>query len=324
MNKKIIFPLVLALAVVLVMGSVSAGLFDFLNEDSNTVKIGYLPSNHESALFVADSQKLYEKRGISTEFVPFDKGKDLMTAMASGEIDVGYCGITPVLSSISNGAPVKIISSVQNEGSGILVTSSSGISDAKDLSGKTVATISDTSVQQVLLAYYLKNNGLSLDDVNEVFMNGTSMNDALKTGEIPAAMTGQHFISIALTEDNISELVDSSEILPGHPCCVVVASQDFLDNHQDTAKDIVEVHKNATNYINNQIKANNTKEIVKLLPKEIVFNEDTAVTSLESFPFTSGLNDTYKSNVDEFQKLEVEVGLLNKTIPQDTLYWAEA
>ena len=325
MNKKITFALVLALAVVLVMGSASAGFFDFLTGGSDdTVKIGYLPSDHDSALFVADSQKLYEQKGISTELVQFNNGGDLMTAMASGDVDVGYVGITPVLSSISAGVPVKVISAAQNEGSGILVTSNSGISDAKDLSGKTIATPGEASIQHVLLAVYLKNNGLSLDDVNESAMKVPSINDALKTGNLPAAITFQPYVSIGQTDESISELVDSSEILPGHPCCVVVASQDFLDNHKDTAKDIIEIHKNSTEYINKQIDDGKANEIVKLLPKDIVSNEEAEVNSLSSFPFISGLNDTYKSNVDEFQKLEVELGLLNKTIPQDTLYWAEA
>lgn len=57
MNKKIIFVLVLALAIFLVAGSASAGFFDFLGGESNsTVKIGYLPSDHDAALFVADAQ----------------------------------------------------------------------------------------------------------------------------------------------------------------------------------------------------------------------------------------------------------------------------
>ena len=100
MNKKITFVLVLALAAFLVMGSASAGLFDFLGGSSDdTVKIGYLPSDHDAALFVADAQGLYKEKGINTEIVQFNNGGDLMTAMASGDVDVGYVGISPVLSS---------------------------------------------------------------------------------------------------------------------------------------------------------------------------------------------------------------------------------
>ena len=322
MNKKITFVLVLALAAFLVMGSASAGLFDFLGGDSgNTVKIGYLPSDHDAALFVADAQGLYKDKNITTELVQFNNGGDLMTAMASGDVDVGYVGIAPVLSSISAGVPVKIISAAQTEGSGIIVNDQAGINDAQSLKGKTIATPGDASIQHVLLASYLKDNGMSLDDINESAMKVPSINDALKTGNLPAAITFQPYVSLGTTDDGIKELVDSSEILPGHPCCVVVASDDFLKNHKDTAKDIVAIHKNATDFINEKVSSGKTAEVVKLLPEDIVADPAAEADSLQSFPFISGLDMLYKADVDAFQDLEVDLGILNETIPQENLYW---
>lgn len=321
MNKKITFVLVLALAAFLVMGSASAGLFDFLGGGDDTVKIGYLPSDHDAALFVADAQGLYKEKNISTELVQFNNGGDLMTAMASGDVDVGYVGIAPVLSSVSSGVPVKVISSAQVEGSGIIVTADSNIHTAQDLAGKTIATPGEASIQHVLLSAYLKTNGMSLDDINESAMKVPSINDALKTGNLPAAITFQPYVSLGEADDNINELVDSSEIMPGHPCCVVVASDDFIKNHEDTAKDIVAIHENATTFINEQIKANKTDDIVKLLPEDIVADPAAEADSLQSFPFIFGLDDTYKANVDAFQQLEVDLGILNETISHEDLYW---
>ena len=321
MNKKITFVLVLALAAFLVMGSASAGLFDFLGGGDNTVKIGYLPSDHDAALFVADAQGLYKEKNISTELVQFNNGGDLMTAMASGDVDVGYVGIAPVLSSVSSGVPVKVISSAQVEGSGIIVTKDSNIHSAQDLAGKTIATPGEASIQHVLLSAYLKTNGMSLDDINESAMKVPSINDALKTGNLPAAITFQPYVSLGEADDNINELVDSAQIMPGHPCCVVVASDDFIKNHEDTAKDIVAIHENATTFINEQIKANKTDDIVKLLPEDIVADPAAEADSLQSFPFIFGLDDTYKANVDAFQQLEVDLGILNETISHEDLYW---
>ena len=321
MNKKITFVLVLALAAFLVMGSASAGLFDFLGGGEDTVKIGYLPSDHDAALFVADAQGLYKDKGINTELVQFNNGGDLMTAMASGDVDVGYVGISPVLSSVSAGVPVKIISAAQVEGSGIVVTNDSHIDDAKDLAGKTVATPGEASIQHVLLAAYLKANGMSLDDVNESAMKVPSINDALKTGNLPAAITFQPYVSLGETDANIHKLADSSEIVPGHPCCVVVASDDFLNKSADKAKDIVAIHKEATVFINKNIEDGKTEEIVKLLPEDIVADPAAEAESLESFPFIFGLSNEYKANVDVFQQLEVDLGILNQTVSQEDLYW---
>ena len=321
MNKKITFVLVLALAAFLVMGSASAGLFDFLGGGDNTVKIGYLPSDHDAALFVADKQGLYADKNITTELVQFNNGGDLMTAMASGEVDVGYVGIAPVLSSVSKGVPVKVISSAQTEGSGIVVTKDSGINSAADLKGKSIATPGEASIQHVLLSYYLKKNGLSTNDLNISAMKVPSMNDALKTKQIDGIVTFQPYVSIAANDTGNVVLENSSGILPNHPCCVVVASDDFIKNHEDKTKDILDVHKNATKYINDQIAAGNSSEVVKLLPEDIVSDAHLEADSLQSFPFISGIDNAFKADVDAFQKLEVDIGILNGTVSHDKLYW---
>ncbi|MBO5152450.1 MAG: ABC transporter substrate-binding protein [Methanobrevibacter sp.] len=320
MNKKIGIILAVALIALLAMGSVSAGWFDFLGGDSgNKVTIGYLPSDHDSALFVADAQGLYKEKGIETELVQFNNGGDLMTAMASGKVDVGYVGISPVLSSVEKGVPVKIISAAQNEGSGIIISNNSGISSASDLSGKNIATPGEASIQYVLLNYYLNSTGLSMDKVNASAMKTPSINDAIRTNTIDAGVTFQPFVSSSEAAGN-GVLARSSDILPNHPCCVVVASQDLIDKHPDTVKNIVAIHENATNFINDNVK-NNASAVVDLLPKDIVSDKNVEANSLASFPFISGLNDTYKANVDSFMQLEVDLGILNNTIPHDKLYW---
>ena len=321
MNKKITFVLVLALAAFLVMGAASAGLFDFLGGGDNTVKIGYLPSDHDAALFVADAQGKYAEKNITTKLVQFNNGGDLMTAMASGEVDVGYVGIAPVLSSVAKGVPVKVISSAQTEGSGIVVTNESGITSAADLKGKSIATPGEASIQYVLLSYYLKQNNLSTKDLNVSAMKVPSMNDALKTKQIDGIITFQPYVSIAANSSENVVLENSSGILPNHPCCVVVASDDFIKNHNDTVKDIIAIHANATKFINDSVKNGNASEVVKLLPKDIVSNADLEAKSLESFPFISGLDNSFKADVDAFQKLEVDIGILNKTVDQKDLYW---
>ena len=320
MNKKIGVILVIAFIALIAMGTVSAGWFDFLGGgNSNKVTIGYLPSDHDSALFVADQQGLYKEKGIETELVQFNNGGDLMTAMASGKVDVGYVGISPVLSSVEKGVPVKIISAAQNEGSGVIVSSNSGINSAADLNGKNVATPGEASIQYVLLNILLKNNGLSVDKVNASAMKTPSINDAIKSNTLDAGVTFQPFVSSSEADGN-KVLMNSSQISPNHPCCVVVASQDLIDKNPDLVKNITAIHENATNYINENVQ-NNASSVVKLLPKDIVSNEDVEAKSLASFPFISGLNDTYKANVDAFMKVEVDLGILNSTIPHDKLYW---
>lgn len=305
----------MAIIAVVVIIIVAAGAYFMLSADDGVVNIGYLPSDHDAALFVADAKGMYEAEGIETKLVQFNNGGDLMTAMASGEVDVGYVGITPVLSSIEKGVPVKVISAAQSEGSGIVVSPDSGISSASDLAGKSIATPGDASIQQMLLTYYLNENGMSLDDVKVSAMKIPSMNDALKTGKIDAIITFQPYVSIAQNDGN-ELLVDSAEILPNHPCCVVVASDDFIANHPNETKKVVEIHENATAFVNN-----NTDEAAGLLPSDIVSNIDVEKESLSSFTLLSGLSDDFKKDVVDFMNLEVDLGILKEPISQDKIFW---
>ena len=68
-------------------------------------------------------------------------------------------------------------------------------------------------------------------------------------------------------------------------------------------------------------KNNKSDEVIKLLPEDIIANANAESRSLPSFPFTSGIDDEFKNNVDVFQNIEVEMGLLKEKISQDKLFW---
>ena len=303
------------IAIIIAIVVVAIGAFFLLGGAGEEVTIGYLPSDHDAALFVADSQGKFQENGIKTKLVQFNNGGDLMTAMASGDVDVGYVGITPVLSSIAKGVPVKVISAAQTEGSGIVVAKDSGINSVSDLAGKKIATPGEASIQHMLLTYYLQQNGMSISDLKVSSMKVPSMNDALKTDKIDGAITFEPYVSIA-EKNGAKVLAGSQDILPDHPCCVVAASDKFINDHPNETVKILEIHKNATDFINN-----NTDEAAGLLPKDIVSDVEVEKMSMSSFPFISGLNDTYKKDVMDFMNLEVDLGILKKPISENQIFW---
>lgn len=311
MNKKL-----LAIIIVIVIIIIGVGAYAFSGSDnSNTVTIGYLPSDHDAALFVAEAQGMYKNKGIETKLVQFNNGGDLMTAMASGEVDVGYLGITPVLSSIEKGVPVKVVSGVQTEGSGIAVSNESGINQASDFKGKAIATPGEASIQYMLLAYYLKENGMSTDDLNVSAMKVAPMNDALNANKIDGMLTYEPYVTIAVENGN-KLFIDSGEILPGHPCCVVAASDKFINDHPDELKDIVDIHANATKYIQD-----NPKKAAADLPKDIVSDVSVEEKAISGINFISGLNDTFKQSVMDFMNIEVDLGILKQPLTEQQIFW---
>lgn len=312
MNKKYIIAIV-AVAIIIVCGG--AYYMMSSSSDDGVVTIGYLPSDHDAALFVADADGIYKKNGISTKLVQFNNGGDLMTAMASGEVDVGYVGVTPVLSSIEKGVPVKIVSGVQTEGSGIVVSNDSNIKSISDLKGKSIATPGEASIQHMLLQYALKKEGLSIKDLSVSSMKVAPMNDALNTGKIEGMLTYEPYVTMALNNGH-TELADSSEILPNHPCCVVAASDDFIKNHPNELNTILEIHNNTTKYLNE-----NPDEAAGKLPSDVVSDVEVEKQALSGINFISGLNDTYKQSIIDFMNIEVEMGLLKKALNPDQIFY---
>ncbi|MBR6993322.1 MAG: ABC transporter substrate-binding protein [Methanobrevibacter sp.] len=308
MDNKIIAIIVAIIAIVAV------GAFFFAGS-GDTVTIGYLPSDHDAALFVADAQGQFASHGIKTELVQFNNGGDLMTAMASGDVDVGYVGITPVLASIQKGVPVKVISAAQTDGSGLVVSKNSGISSVQDLAGKSIATPGEASIQYMLLQYYLEQNGMSLKDLKVSSMKVPSMNDALKTNKIDGMITFEPYVTIA-EKNGATVLAGSQDILPDHPCCVVVASDKFLEEHPNETNTILEIHENATDFINN-----NSDEAASMIPSDIVSDVEIEKVAISSFPFISGLDDSFKQDVMDFMNLEVDLGVLKEPISQDKIFW---
>lgn len=320
MNKKNIFFIVLAFIALMMIGSASAGIFDFLGGGSDTIRIGYIPSDHDAALYVADAKGYFEDEGLKVDLIKFNNGNELMKAMDNDEIDVGYVGVAAALYSIGNGGSSKIISSAQNEGSGIVVSEDSGISQASDLKNKSIAVSGKGSLQELLLLNYLKNNGLSLKDLNTSYFSAPSVNTALKNSKIDGAVTFQPYVSMAESNGSVA-LANSSEIMPNHPCCVVVASGKFIKDHNDVVEKVVSIHKKATDFINDNIAQGKTSDIVDLLPNEIVSNRDLEVNSLESFPFTADKGSNFKSNVLTLQQLESDIGAIKYPVSEDQIFW---
>ena len=311
MDKKII-----AIIAIVVIAIVAVGAYFAMGSGDDTITIGHLPSDHDTAMYVAEAQKQYEAQGLKVKTVQFNNGGDLMNAMASGDVDVGYVGITPVLSSIEKGVPVKVVSGAQIEGSGVVVSADSGINSLADLKGKKVGTPGAATIQNMIITYALNQSGVSTDDVELVAMKAAQMTDALKAGQIDAMICWEPYSSIAVNNGYGKLLENTSEIIPGHPCCVVAASQNFIDNHPDELKKILAIHENATDFTNE-----NPAEAAALLPDDIVPDKDLQAGIIADTTFVSGLDDDYKKNVMEFMQLGVDLGLLKEPISEDKIFY---
>ena len=303
--KKYLLPLgFIVLAVLLVYGT-----FNYYSVTSDTIVVGYLPSSHHSALFVADALQMYEKEGLRVQMVPFRTGSEMMDAANKNQIDIGLCGIPPVTRAIDENSTVKIVAPVNEDGSGIIVTKDSGISNASDLEGKRILEPSEYSIQDLLFRYMLMENNVSSSSIIISQLDVPLMQGAINSGKADGFVAWEPYVTQANVSGNDTVLEYSSGIWSDHPCCVVVATKNMMTKKPDQLRKFLKVHVEATDYVNANL--NDTALIVS---KKLGTNTNIELSSLEHVKFIAQPSDNFDNNLMKMVNIEQQLGYVNNNL----------
>jgi len=310
MNKNLII-----LALVILIAFTTFQTYNFYKNTEEIIVVGYLPSNHHSALFVAQAKGMFEKKGVKVHLVPFRTGSELVNAAKRGQIDVGYCGLAPVTNGISEGVPIKIIAAVNQEGSGIVVKKNSNISNITDLKGKTIAIPGKGSVQDVILADLLYKNNISTKEVNITKSEVPFMPKSLLFNKFDAFIAWEPYVSIAKVEGDGDVLMYSSQIWERHSCCVVISRDDFLQNNPDKVKKFLRAHVEATNFINSY-----KSETALIVSRKLGTDIEVEREGLKKVKFIAIPSEEFIINSIKFIKIQKQLGYLNKDLNEKDIF----
>lgn len=310
MNKYVILGIILFLGVF-----TSYATYNYYETIENTVFIGYLPSNHHAALFVAQEKKLFEKEGINVQLVPFRNGEDLLRAIEHKQIDMGYCGITPVMKALDENKPIKVVASVNIEGSGIVV--SDEIDSSEDLKGKTIAIPKKGSIQDVLLRYYLLKNNINPDEINITEIEVPVMDENLENDNIDVYVAWEPFVSQAdiSNEDESKLFLFSDEIIDDHPCCVVIATDEFIKSKPQFLRRVLKVHVNATEYVKEH-----PEEVAHILSRKLGTDVELERLGLENVEFIAFPSQNFMEKTLTIHRIQKELGYVKSDISIEDIF----
>ncbi len=294
---------------------ISYNSYNYIQIEETTIDVGYLPSNHHSALFVADALNMYSKVGLTVNLVPFRSGSELIEALEDDQIDIGYCGIAPVTIAISQGAPIKIIAPVNTGGSGLVVPVNSSPNISSDLINKNIAIPSKGSVQDVLLEDFLNDNNISSSNVKIIEQNTPLMLASLKNGKIDAYVAWEPYVSEAKITGKGEVYLYSEDWWDDHPCCVVVARDNYIEENPEDVARFLRVHIRATNYIQN-----NPDEAIKIISSKLGTSLEVQKEAFKHLVLIYDPSGNYTSNVDQFLEIEKKLGYLNEIPSNKSLF----
>ncbi len=207
------------------------------------ITLGYWesPNGELLAKEKGELEKLYPD--IKIEWVEFQSGTDILTAMQSGSLDFATIGTPPVTMGIVNNYPFKVfyLHDIIGESEGLIAKKDSGITSVEDIKGKTIAvpfgTTSHFAFQNVLKHYNIETTDFTLLD-----MKGPDIFAAWQRGDIDGAYIWES-IKSQLIEDDGTQIISSAEAaeIGGLTAEVGIVHNDFYAKYPEIVKAYIDV-----------------------------------------------------------------------------------
>ncbi len=321
---------VTVVAALMVTGTLlTAGCLDNGDDEwDGTIRVAYLQGDiHQVAYFVANSvsagggESFFEQYDVKVENAkgaPYPSGGEVMTAFAAGDVDIGYLGSPPaIIAHVNAEVPTKVIGQVNSLGSAIVVKDD--IVSASDLVGKTLATPGPSTIQQFMLLTYLEDNGLVVgdgpDEVQVTTVGVTLMKASMEANEIQGFIAWQPFPADAVDSGVGHVLADSTDIWPGHICCVVGTMEKFVKDHPDEVTDYLRAHIAATKWMQQAMADKESDEYDLLVQISVDFtgrNENVVKEALDGMDYGYALTGAWKTSFTEYTDKLIDQGTLTQ------------
>jgi ABC-type nitrate/sulfonate/bicarbonate transport system substrate-binding protein len=140
-----------------------------------TVRLAYVSTaTIFSGLWAAKDYGLFEQHGLRVDELMYINGGPLLVqALVAGELDGGYLALSPSLTAIVSGAPLKVVAGV---GHGFLhhlfVRDGGGIVQPADMRGKRAGVSRVGAESHTVVRFWARSHGLADDDILYVAVGG--------------------------------------------------------------------------------------------------------------------------------------------------------
>ncbi|WP_010647897.1 ABC transporter substrate-binding protein [Oceanobacillus massiliensis] len=259
MRKTILFIAFAAIALVL---AACGGANEGSNSDGGTpdeITIGYFPNINHVAGMVAEEKDLYSENfpdGTTVNYQYFPDGSSFMTALAAGEIEGGLVGPGPAMNHFTSGSKVNVVAGGSTGGTVIMANSDSDIETPEDLAGKTfispkVGCTHDVQFETLMSEEYNMTSDRTGGEMKHVTGEPATYHSMFESGKVDAATVPEPWASVIEEEGSGKVLIDSPDVAYGEtlPAAVFVTSQDLVDTNPELVQKIVDGHKQATEFI---------------------------------------------------------------------------
>lgn len=208
---------------------------------ASEVTIAYQATIEPSKVPQAD--KAYEQAtGENIAWRKFESGASVITAIASGDVQIGYLGSSPLSAAASRGLPVTtfLIAAKLGAAEALVTRNGAGISKPEDLKGKKVAVPFVSTTHYSLLSA-LKHWNIDPKQVQIINLQPSEIPAAWQRGDIDATYVWDPALAKAKASGTV--LVDSAQVGAwGSPTFDAwIVRTDFAKEHPEFVKKFTQV-----------------------------------------------------------------------------------
>lgn len=165
---------------------------------------------------------------------------EIKESIISGHLPASFMLAPLAMKLRQEGVPIKIVYLGHRDGTALMVHKNSNIHAIRDLKGKTIAVPNRYSNQYLIIFKALRDNGLSIRDVNIVEMPPPDMPAALYSEAVDAITSGEPFMAQTQMEGYGRVLYQAKEVWPNFISCVMVVREDAIKEHPEWVQKMVD------------------------------------------------------------------------------------
>ncbi len=229
--------------------------------EAKTVRVAYFPNvTHAQALIGLNQGAFQQALGprVKVKAKKFNAGPAVIEALYAGEIDLAYVGPSPAVNGYvhSGGQALRVIAGSASGGAALVVRRDSGITDAKDIKGKRIASPQMGNTQDVALRWFVQQQGLKTKDRGgSVTILPASNPDILtlfRNGQIDGAWVPEPWAARLIAEAGGTLLLNERTLWPGGEFAntIVIARTGFLKKNPGLVQKWLTAHVEVTGWIN--------------------------------------------------------------------------
>lgn len=210
------------------------------------VSIGVLGASSDAPYYIADARGYFRDVGIEAKFVNGTSTPQFVAPLATGELDIGSGAPSASLyNAAARGIDLKIVADKGSmpKGYGFMpllvrkdLIDSGKFRSFADLKGLRVGSPSQGGANLATLNEALKKGGLTLSDVQPVYLGQLELALALENRAIDAALVTEPNATLAIDAGKAVRFANGDELYPDQQLSVVLYGGEFVRKRPDTAR----------------------------------------------------------------------------------------